>query len=55
MNELVTRQPETELAIRDDTKALIVSSVSENMVKGAYPHALLVAKLQEMAIQSERR
>ncbi len=37
MNESVTQQQETELAISDDTKALIVSGISENTVKGTYP------------------
>ena len=38
MNELVTHQPATGLAISKDTKALIVSSVSENTI-AAYRRA----------------
>ena len=50
MNELVIQETSTGLAISDDTKALIVSSVSGNTIKGAQSHATLIVKLQEMGI-----
>ena len=38
MNELVTQQPATGLTISEDTKALIVSGISENTI-AAYRRA----------------
>jgi hypothetical protein len=38
MNELVTQQPATGLSISEDTKALIMSGVSENTI-AAYRRA----------------
>ena len=44
MNELVTQHKEAGLAISEDTKASIVSGVSENTVKVARSHASLAAR-----------
>ena len=50
MNELVIQETSTGLAISDDTKASIVSSVSGDVIKVAHPPASLVTKLIEVGI-----
>ena len=44
MNELVIQQPATGLSISEDTKALIVSGVSENILKVYYAGTQSVAR-----------